>query len=84
MTTRSHVLRARTGQISLGIIAISTVQGRAIGKQSQEDRRVGFRPLVINCIISLLKGLVLLKKLYRQVSSRISAIVGTGVGEVYT
>ena len=84
MTTRSHVLRARTGQISLGIIATSTVQRRVIGKQSQEDRRGGFRPLVIRCIISLLKGLVLLKKLNRQVSSRISAVVGFGVGEAYT
>ncbi len=84
MTTRSHVHRARAGQISLGIIATSTVQSRIIGKQSQEDRRGGLCPLVICRIISLLKGLGLLKKLMRQGSRRIGAAVGIGVGEVYT
>ena len=79
MTTRSHVHRARTGQISLGIIATSTVQGRIIGKQSQEDRRGGFCQLVVSCIISLLKGLGLLKKLNRQGSRRIRAITSIGV-----
>lgn len=83
MTTRSDVRRARTGQISLGITTTSTVQGRIVGEQSQEDRCGGFGPPVICRIISLLKGLGLLKKLNRQGSRSISAIVGITVREVY-
>lgn len=82
MTARSHVHRARTGQIGLGIAAASTVQGRSVGEKSQEDRRGCSGPHIIRRVIALLEGHASPKQLDGQSGGRVGAVVGVGVGEV--